>query len=112
MLEITPIQTKEQQKEICELCGIDFNADCLAYSATENGKIIGITQFRIFGEYAVIYDLANAAGIEDKEILIILEKAALNFINSCDIKEVILTNGGKINSEGYFESPCQQNKHK
>jgi len=108
MLEVKPIQTKERQKEICELCEIEFNPDCLAYGAEENGKLLGVSQFRIFGGYAVIYDLANAAGVDDLEALIIIEKAVLNFIDLCGIKEVVLNNGNRINLEGYFDSPCQK----
>lgn len=90
MLEIKPIQTKEQQKEVCGMCGVEFIPECLAYDARENGVLCGVSQFRIFGEYAVIYDLANAAGVDDKEALIIMGKATLNFIDSCGIKDVIL----------------------
>ena len=120
MLEVKPVQTKEEQQKICELCRVEFNPDCLAYKTTENGKIIGIAQFRIFGGYAVIYDLKTIDGINDSGVLIIMGKAALNFINSCGVKEVILkeensyllqilgftlNSGGvyKLNLEGYFE---------
>ena len=95
MLEIKPIQTKEEQREICGLCGVEFIFDCLAYSAKENNVLLGVLQFRILGEYAVIYDLAyaNAAvtnGKEDADALIIMGKAALNFIDSCGVKDVII----------------------
>ena len=85
MLEIKPIQTKEEQKEICELCGVEFDSDCLTYSAKENSGLLGVSQFRIFGKYAVIYDLANALNIDDLEALILMGKATLNFINSCGV---------------------------
>ena len=112
MLEIKPIQTKEEQRDICQLCGVGFDPDCLAYGAKENGKLLGVAQFRILGEYAVVYDLANAVGVYDTEALVITEKATLNFIDLCGIKEVILKNGNRINLEGYFESPCQKNKRR
>ena len=44
MLKVLPIQTKEQQKEICESCGVSFNADLLAYAHGEYyslGEIVG-----------------------------------------------------------------------
>ena len=126
MLEIKPIQTKEEQKEICELCGVEFDSDCLAYSAKENGGLLGVSQFRIFGKYAVIYDLANALNIDDMEALIIMGKGTLNFLDSCGVEDVIMKTenrnlhkilgfekdaGGiyRVNLEGYFESPCQKN---
>jgi len=107
MLEIKPIQTKEEQKEICELCGVEFDPDCLAYSAKENNKLLGVAQFRILGEYAVIYDLSNVAGIDDPDALIITEKAVLNFMDSCGVKEAVLKNGDRINLKEYFKSPCK-----
>lgn len=110
MLEIKPIQTKEEQKEICRFCGIEFKPDCLAYSAKENGKLLGVSQFRILGEYAVIYDLSNAVGIYDLDALVITEKAVLNFIDLCGVKEAVLKSGKRINLEEYFNSPCQKNK--
>ena len=135
MLEIKPIQTKEEQKEICELCGIEFDSDCLAYSAIENGKLLGVSQFRIFGKYAVIYNLVNAINVDDLEALIIMGKAALNFIDSCGIDNVIMKCKGencavmkkllqilefekdadgiyKVKLRGYFESPCEKIKNK
>jgi len=123
MLEVKPIQTKEAQKEICGLCGVDFDPDCLAYSAKENGRLLGVAQFRILGEYAVIYHLANAVGISDLGALIITGKAALNFIDSCGVREVIIKTtveylprllgftkakdgAYKLNLNGYFNSTC------
>jgi len=124
MLEVKPIQTKEEQQEICKLCGVEFDPDCFAYKTTENGKLLGMSQFRILGEYAVIYDLKSVDGTDDLGVFIITGKAALNFIDSCGVKSVILKkesgylprilgftpdNNGvyKLNLEGYFKS-----KHK
>ena len=123
MLEIKPIQIKEEQEEICGLCGVDFNIDCLAYAARENNILIGISQFRILGDYAVIYDLANACGVDDVDALIIMGRATLNFIDLCEVKEAIIKaenrdlpnllgfkqdNHGvwRVNLDGYFDSPC------
>jgi len=129
MLEIKPIQTKEEQKEICELCGVEFDPDCLAYGAKENGKLLGVSQFRILGKYAVIYDLSNALNVDDVEALIIMGKGTLNFIDLCGVKDVIIKFTGdhtrsplhkilgfkkdadgiyRLNLEGYFDSPCQK----
>jgi len=136
MLEIKPIQTKEEQKEICGVCGVEFSPDCLAYGAKENGVfdfdrtsfVAGVSQFRILGKYAVIYDLANAVGIDDLEVLILMGKAMLNFVDLCGVKDVIIKteniqnknlikilgfkedNSGvyKLNLKDYFDSPCQK----
>jgi len=127
MLEIKPIQTKEEQKNICGLCKIEFDPDCLAYGAREDDKLLGIAQFRIFGGYAVIYDLINAFGVDDLDALIIMGKATLNFIDLCGVKEVIMKEKNmkladilgfekyedengiyKLDLTGYFDSPCQK----
>ena len=123
MLEIKSIQSKEEQEKICGLCGVDYDADCLAYAAREDNKLLGVSQFRILGEYAVIYDLASACGTDDLTALIIMGKAALNFIDLCGIKQAIIKaehkklpellgfrqdNHGtwRVNLEGYFDAPC------
>ena len=91
MLEIKPVQTKEEQNKICGACGIAFDPDCFAYSAVEDGeKLLGVAQFRIFGGCGIIYDLANADGIDDLEALILTGKTALNFIDSCGIKKAVI----------------------
>jgi hypothetical protein len=123
MLEIKPIQTKEEQEKICGLCGVDFDTDCLAYAARENNKLLGVSQFRILDGYAVIYNLANACGIDDLDALIIMGKGTLNFIDLCGVKDVIIKEKSRdlpkllgfkkddsgvwrVNLEGYFDSPC------
>ena len=124
MLEVRSIQTKKEQREICGLCNVEFDPDCLAYGAAENGKLLGVAQFRVHGEYAVIYDLANSAVTEDMEALVIMGKAMLNFIDLCGIKDVMLKTQNqnlseilgfkryaagiyRINLEGYFDFPCK-----
>jgi len=125
MLIVRPIQTKELQKELCEICNIDFDADCLAYEARENEKLLGVCQFRILGKYAVIYNIGEVQDVDDLEAMIIMNKAALNFIDLCGIKEAIIktdyknlpkilgfikdnNNIFRLNLDGYFESPCKR----
>jgi hypothetical protein len=126
MLVIKPIQTKEEQKEICAACGVEFDEYALAYAAEEDEILLGVSQFRILGKHGVIYDLSNAAGIDDLEALIIMGRAALNFIDLCGVQDVIIKTENKnlpeilgfkkdggvygINLEGYFNSPCAKNK--
>ena len=123
MFEIKSVQTKEEQEKICGLCGINYDAECMAYAAFENNNLLGVSQFRILGEYAVIYDLANTAGVDDTAVLVIIGKATLNFIDLCGIKDAIIKQLNKnlpdllgfkqdkhdvwrVNLEGYFDSPC------
>ena len=124
MLIIKPIQIKKDQKEICDMCGVEFNEFAMAYAAREDEVVVGIAQFRILGKYGVIYDLANSVGTDDLEALIIMGRTVLNFIDLCGVKDVIIKtenrnlpkilgfkqdNDGiyKINLDGYFDSPCQ-----
>ena len=129
MLEIKPIQHKQRQKEICELCGIDFDPEALAYSAQENEKILGISQFRILGKQAVIFALEGAKGVEDKGALVMAGKATLNFLDLCGVEEVVAkvknkellselgfekseksSNGEyRLDLAGYFDSLCHGN---
>lgn len=122
MLEIKPIQEKEEQKEICALCGFEFDADCLAYSARESGRLLAAAQFRIYGKYAVIHSLAGAPGTSDFEALTAAGQAALAFIYSCSVGEVFMEtqdkrlpealgfkkSGGKyrLDLKEYFSRPC------
>ena len=127
MLIIKPIQTKEEQKKICGMCGVEFDECAMAYAAREDEDIIGITQFRILGKHGIIYDLANTDGVDDLEALIIMGRATLNFIDLCGTRDVIIKTENKnlpkilgfekdadgvykINLEGYFDSPCMSGK--
>ena len=39
MLQVLPIQTKEEQAAICEKCGVTFKTDCMAYHALVDGEL-------------------------------------------------------------------------
>ena len=82
MLTASPIQNKEEQKNICEFCGIPFRPDSFAYSQKENGKVIAAAQFDIDTNGGVILDLQMKSGLEDDiEALFILGRAVLNFLD-------------------------------
>lgn len=125
MLEIKPIQTKAEQKDFCDECGIPYRVEAMAYSAKDNGEFIGMSQFRIVGNCGEIYDLSNKTGISDIEALIITGKATLNFIDMCGVKFAKIyteennlptllefkknaSNEWTLDLEGYFNSPCQR----
>lgn len=127
MLIIKPIQNKCEQEEICKACGVDYKPEFLAYSAKEDELLLGVVQFRLNGECGEIYDLKNADGVDDVEALIIMGRAALNFIDLCGIKKAKMFGGEKklpyllefelnknnefeLDLEGYFISPCQREK--
>ena len=120
MLIIKPIQTKREQEEICVECGALYNPDALAYSAREDEALLGVSQFRILGQYAQIYDLCNVRGVEDFEALIIMGRAVLNFVDLCGVKEAYISASNlslnkalgfkevdgrwHLSLEGYFDS--------
>lgn len=125
MLEVKTIQNKEKQKHFCSLCGIEYNADALAYSAFEGVGFIGIIQFAIHGKNGIIYNVALCPGTDDHEALFVMGRAVMNFLDLCKISDVYyedqnisLANilGFKqdiegryyINIKGLFETPCKQ----
>ena len=126
MLEIKPVEDKKKQEDICRECGAVFKEGAFAYSASENGKILGVCQFGIVGEYGYVYDLKNAVGVDDFEALFLMGRQTLNFIDLCGVHkaefcgdESRLTraigfkkDGGKLTMdlEGFFIEPCSHKK--
>ena len=126
MLEIKPIQDKNAQKALCELCGAMYRPSALAYSAYDKGIPVGVCQFRIIEDAAYMYDLCNTVGVDDLEALIIMGRAALNFIDLCGIHTAYFEGDksraaiaigfrekeGKLfaNLTGMFDSPCAKHK--
>jgi hypothetical protein len=129
MLRILPIQTKEEQKSICSLCNVKFNADLLAYAAYDDDTLMGVCQFRLSADGGEIYDLENACGVDNSDALFIMGRGTLNFIDLCgvhyarfcgEIKNELLLkaigfkkteNGSfEINLEGFFTEHCGNHK--
>ncbi len=81
MLKITPIQSKEEQKHLSEICGIAFDEEALAYRAYDDDTFLGISQFRLCDGYGLLLNLASAPGIEDFEAMFIMGRATMNFID-------------------------------
>ncbi|MBR5460220.1 MAG: hypothetical protein IKV53_05075 [Clostridia bacterium] len=87
MLVANPIQNKDEQKTICELCGIPFRPEAFAYSQRENGKVIAAAQFDISLDGGILLDIQMKEGLEDDiEALFILGRAVLNFLDLSEIK--------------------------
>ena len=127
MLIIKPVQDKDLQKELCEKCGVDYDADLLAYGAWVHGEFVGISQFKM-GKEAHMVDLAKAIGTDDTEAMFIMGRQTMNFIDlhgvhfayfegDCDDK-FIMWLGFKKNEEGkwtcdletFFKHPCTADK--
>lgn len=87
MLTASPIQNKDEQRDICAICSIPFRADSFAYSQKENGEVIAASQFDINENGGVILDLQMKEGLSDDiEALFILGRAVLNFLDLSGIK--------------------------
>ncbi len=93
MIKVLPIQTKEEQENICRICGVEFDIHTLAYAATVDDELRGICQFALTEKGGVIRSIA-CIGEKDFEILFLLGRASLNFI---DLNGV---------HSAYFEDPC------
>lgn len=84
MFKITPIQEKQKQQEICEICGAKFRPDAFAYQMfdVESGELMGMSQFEI-SEHGYIFDLREVPGRDDFEAMFILGRQTMNFIDTC-----------------------------
>lgn len=85
MLKVLPIQTKAEQEIICKQCNVNFCPDLLAYSATVDGELRGVSQFKLTAEGGLVFDIAQVADVYDFESLFVLGRATLNFIDLCGV---------------------------
>lgn len=85
MLEIKPIQSKEEQEAACARCKIPYDAEMMAYAAKDNGNFIGMSQFTILSEAGYIQNITLTEGLQDFEALFLMGRAMLNFIDLCGI---------------------------
>jgi hypothetical protein len=89
MLKVLPIQSKSEQEEICKLCDVKFNPDLLAYSATVDDELRGVSQFKLTAEGGLVFDIAPAIDTYDFEALFVLGRGTLNFIDLCGVHYAI-----------------------
>ena len=85
MLKVLPIQTKQEQAEICALCNVKFNADLLAYAAYDDNVLMGICQFKLTANGGEIYDLSPVENQENFDALFTMGRGTLNFIDLCGV---------------------------
>lgn len=64
-----------------------YDPDSMCYSALVDGVLTGACQFRIKGQSGIIVEMSNSGDIDDKEALFVMGRAALNFIDLCDVHE-------------------------
>lgn len=130
MLKVLPIQSKISQEEICLRCGVEYDPDLLAYSATVDDQLAGVCQFKLSDKGGLIYDLAPVKDSFDFEAMFVLGRGTLNFIDLCGVHYAIyrgevkdeqterlvkavgfkLTEQGtyEVNLEGFFTDHCHK----
>ena len=126
MLTVKPIQTKKEQQELARLCNIPFDYYSFAYRADEDDGLIGICQFSFENNIGHIKNLAYAKDRNDTEAMIIMLRAAMNFMFRCGIEtsciqkgatseELATLSGYKKGDDGnlyidlklFYNSPCR-----
>ena len=126
MLEVLPIQEKQEQEALCGRCEIPFRAEALAYKAIVDGEIRGICQFKMDGEGGKILDFAAVPGLYEFEPMFVMGRAALNFIDLCGVhvaffdadcdNEILIKSIGfsrnsnnrwEMNLTDFFKEPCK-----
>ncbi|MBQ9132401.1 MAG: hypothetical protein IJX62_08025 [Clostridia bacterium] len=129
MLEVLPIQSKQEQELICNRCDVVFRADALAYQALVEGELKGVCQFTMDGQGGRILDFAHSPEGYEFEPMFVMGRAALNFIDLCgvhraffdadyDNETLIKAIGFSRNAEGryemdltdFFKEPCSHGK--
>lgn len=85
MFKVLPIQSKDTQKELCERCGVTFDADLLAYAVSVDDEFAGICQFKLTDKGGEIHDIAPSLAKNDPDALFVMGRGALNFIDLCGV---------------------------
>ncbi|MBQ1962647.1 MAG: hypothetical protein II369_00850 [Clostridia bacterium] len=129
MLEVLPIQSKQEQEALCARCGIPFQTELLAYQALVDGELRGMCQFTMDANGGRILHFASLPDKYEFEPMFVMGRAALNFIDlcgvhraffdaPCDNETLIRAIGFSKNMEGryevdltdFFNEPCQHSK--
>ena len=95
MLTVKPIQDKQIQRDICNLCGVIYDEEHFCYGGYKDDILTACCQFYLNGEYGTIDEIAYVPGKEDRELMILIGMSAISFIDICGVKKVIYT--GKSN---------------
>ena len=118
MIKVLPIQTKEEQKLLCEKCNIKFNADLLMYAASVDGDLVGVCQFKTSDKGGLIYDIATLSDRKgdpksDFEALFVMGRGALNFIDLCGVHNAFYVgdNADDLLLRAIGFKPCDEGKY-
>lgn len=129
MLKIKPIEDKAAQQRYSIFCKADYFPESLAYSCHDGDRFVGMCQFHLEGEKAVIDNLVNSLDSEDEGALFIMARAALNFADLNGFHDAFYLNVTNeklakmigftqntdgdwvMNLRGFFNSPCSHDKN-
>ena len=94
MLEIKPIESKEEQENILSLCRIAYKESYFAYKAYEGASLLAAAQFDIRGSEAELDAIEQAAAEE-------MEQAAQYALNApepnpADVLQDVFYEGGSV----------------
>ena len=126
MLEILPIQSKQEQEALCARCGVRFQTELLAYKTVSEGDLCGICQFTLDATGGRIVDFAPVPDHDEFDPMFAMGRAALNFIDLCGVhlaffdaacenETLIKAIGFSRNNDGryemnltdFFKDPCK-----
>ncbi len=107
MLTVMPIQSKDEQRELCKVCGVEYDMEAFAYRA-DDGDFIGICQFEFKNGTGYIKNLAYAPNMDDSEAMIIMLRATMSFMHRCGLEISELYDGcmpeNLRNMSGYIKN--------
>lgn len=126
MLEVLPIQDKQEQEALCGRCNVPYRVEALAYKAIVDGEIRGICQFKMDAEGGKLLDFASTPDGYEFEPMFVMGRATLNFIDLCGVHTAFFdadcenenliksigfsrnsNNRWEINLTDFFIEPCK-----
>jgi hypothetical protein len=94
MLEVLPIQDKNEQELLCARCGMAYEAPLTAYKALVDGELRGVCQFTMNAEGGSIRSFGWVGDAYEFEPMFVMGRATLNFIDLCGVHRA------------FFDAPC------
>ena len=109
MLEVLPIQSKEQQEALCARCGIVYKPELMAYQALVDGELRGVCQFTLSANGGRIVDFAPVQDGYEFEPMFVMGRATLNFIDLCGVHRAFFdadcNNEALVKAIGFSRNP-------
>ena len=103
MIRASAVQDKDVQKEICALCGIEYDADFMAYESRddETGELLCCAQFSLAAGRTGVLESLGIADISEKAekeftkdgIMLVTGRAAMNFMDLAGFHKARLSQG-------------------